>query len=146
MAWRSKHNMLRGIAFMGTDNVNIVRSSYMPISPIVNNELPADQIEYLNERLEILSLLDKKVALSINADMPSVDTFYYGKPANFAKLIDLTRKYHEDAGYTVVTVSPFNEPDYSDHQGSKQDFYDIALDLRNNYPEFDDIRISGEIL
>lgn len=49
---------------------------------------------------------------------------------------------HQEAGRRVVSISPFNEPDYGWGQGDIGDFYNIAAELRKN-ARFDSIRISG---
>ena len=58
-------------------------------------------------------------------------------------MMDLHTRYFQDAGYEVISVAPFNEPDYSyTGQGTREDFYKIAVGLRAN-PRFENIRICG---
>lgn len=142
-AWPSEDNIRRGVAFMGANRVDLVRASFQPTMPLVDGELQAEQVKWLNTRLGLVALtgLDTKVVL--NCDHPSVDAWYKGNAANWAKLIDVTTKYVQDRGRTVVTVSPFNEPDYSaTGQGTVTDFFNIATLLKEN-SRFDGIRISG---
>lgn len=56
--------------------------------------------------------------------------------------MDVTARMHQEAGRRVVSISPFNEPDYGWGQGDIGDFYNIAAELRKN-ARFDSIRISG---
>ncbi|MGI6219500.1 MAG: LamG-like jellyroll fold domain-containing protein [Bacteroidaceae bacterium] len=143
LAWLSRDNIIRGMAFMGPENVDVVRSSFTPTSPLVDNELQADELATLNERLDIISLLPAETKVVLNCDHPSVSSWFVGNPVHWAELIDVTRRHHEAAGRQVITVSPFNEPDlYATGQGTIEDFRQIAAELRKN-PEFDDIRISG---
>lgn len=147
LAWLSEGNIRRGIAFMGADRVDVVRSSFRPTAPLVNGELTAAEQEILNERLQIINTWFGPMNLVLNSDHPSVDTWYKNgdgtvNAARWAQLIDLTTRLHQEEGHNVVTVSPFNEPDYGWGQGDMQDFYNIAGELKN-IPLFEDIRISG---
>ncbi|WP_162198218.1 LamG-like jellyroll fold domain-containing protein [Geofilum rubicundum] len=142
LAWLSEGNILRGMAFMGADRVDLVRSSFTPTAPLVDGELQSVELGRLNERLDIIALLNPETKVVLNCDHPTVDPWFDGHAARWAQLIDVTTRHHQEAGRTVVTVSPFNEPDYGWGQGSMLDFYNIAGELRDN-PRFDNIRISG---
>lgn len=142
LAWLSEANILRGLAFMGADRVDLVRSSFTPTAALVDGALQSVELGRLNERLAIIELLNPETKVVLNCDHPTVDPWFDGNAARWAQLIDVTTRLHEEAGRTVVTVSPFNEPDYGWGQGSMADFYDIAGELRQN-PRFDNIRISG---
>lgn len=143
LAWLSRDNVVRGMAFMGAENVDVVRSSFTPTDSLIDNELQADELATLNERLEIISLLPASTKVVLNCDHPSVSSWFVGNPARWAELIDVTRRHHEEAGREVVTVSPFNEPDYYyTGQGTIEDFRQITAELRKK-PAFDSIRISG---
>ncbi len=148
LAWLSEANIRRGVAFMGSDIVDVVRSSFMPTNPIVNGALTGDALTNTNLRISIINeWLDEHTQVVLNSDHPSIgadfDPSNANQAANWAELIDITRAMHVDAGRTVITVSPFNEPDYSTTgQGTIDDFYDIVEVLKQN-PNFDNIRISG---
>lgn len=142
LAWLSEANIIRGIAFMGADRVNIVRSSFTPTSPLVDGQLKTEELNTLKRRLNIIDLLPEQTKVVLNCDHPTVDPWFKNKPSRWAELIDVTTKLHQDRGRTVVSVSPFNEPDYGWGQGTIQDFYNIAGELKNN-PRFHNIRISG---
>jgi hypothetical protein len=144
LAWLSESNIRRGIGFMGVERVDVVRSSFMPTDTIANNKLKGTALTNTNLRLNIIDkwlLPETKVAL--NCDHPKVNSWYVGNAARWAQMIDVTARYHEERGYTIITASPFNEPDYSyTGQGTIQDFYNIIIEMRKN-PRFDSIRISG---
>ncbi len=144
LAWLSEGNIRRGIAFMGADRIDIVRSSFMPTNPLVNGELQGEALTNTNLRLDIIrKWLPESTKVALNCDHPSVHSYFKGNAENWAALIDVTTKMHQEAGREVITVSPFNEPDYSyTGQGTIQDFFNIALQL-NNITRFDSIRISG---
>lgn len=145
LAWLSESNIRRGIAFMGIDNVDIIRSSFMPTEPLVDGHLQGDALKNTLLRISIIknNLGSNAGDVVLNSDHPTVHSYFYGNAVNWAALIDETRSLHEASGLNVVAVSPFNEPDYSaTGQGNIEDFYNIAGELKNN-ANFDDIRISG---
>lgn len=143
-AWPSQDNMTRGVAFIGKDCLGTARASFQP-SDLVdeNGELSTQQKRALNNRLNIIRTSGVK-DIVLNCDHEALNSAnYYGKPAEWARLIEATVKYCQSKGYNVVTVSPFNEPDYTAWgEGSMQDFYNIAKILKSN-PLFENIRISG---
>ncbi|MBS2098459.1 RICIN domain-containing protein [Carboxylicivirga linearis] len=148
LAWLDGNNIIRGSRFMGKENVHVVRSSFMPTDPIVNGALTGDALTNTNLRINIINdnlLPETKVVL--NSDHPSIgDDFDPSNPdrtANWMELIDITRQMHVDAGREVITVSPFNEPDYSaTGQGTIDDFLALAAALKGN-ANFNGVRISG---
>jgi hypothetical protein len=143
LAWLSEDNIRRGIAFMGADRVDVVRSSFMPTEPLKEGALQGDALTNTNLRIDIINRrLDKRTEVALNCDHPSVHSFFSGNAENWAQLIAITTQMHQDAGRTVVSVSPFNEPDYGWGQGTLSDFFNIAGELKKN-PDFDSIRISG---
>jgi hypothetical protein len=144
LAWLDEGNIRRGIAFMGAERVDIVRSSFTPTDSLVDGELKAVELGRLNQRINIINTwLGSNTRVVLNSDHPSVDPWYVGNAAHWAQLIDVTTRHHQEAGRTVVSVSPFNEPDNSSTgQGPITDFYNIAGELMLN-PRFDSIRISG---
>lgn len=141
-AWPSEENIRRGVAFMGADGVDVVRVSFQPTHALVNGTLHQEQINWINRRLELVSFTGPNTRLTINSDHPSVDPWYAGNAARWAQLMDLTTRRYQQAGRTVVSIAPFNEPDFGWGQGTIMDFYNICGELRKN-PLFDNIRISG---
>lgn len=140
-AWEDEGNIRRGQGFMET--VDIVRVSFRPTDPIVDGDLGADQKEHIQTRLGLLGFVSPKPKLAINSDHPKIDDFYKGNAQAWAQMMDLHTRYFQDAGYEVISVAPFNEPDYTyTGQGTREDFYKIAVELRAN-PRFKNIRICG---
>ena len=135
LAWLSDVNIRRGIAFMGSDRIDVVRSSFMPTNPLLNGtQLQGDALTNTNLRINIIKqYLGTNSKVVLNSDHPKVDAYFYGNAVNWAKLIDITAKLHQDQGLTVTSVSPFNEPDYTaTGQGTLNDFYNISGELRKN--------------
>jgi len=140
-AWEDEGNIRRGTAFM--EKVDVVRVSFRPTHPLVNDDLEPEQKYHINKRLRLADFAGPDAKLTINSDHPEIDPSYKGNAKNWAKMMDLHTRYFQDGGREVVSVAPFNEPDYSyTGQGTKEDFYNIAVELRKN-PLFKDIRISG---
>lgn len=143
LAWLSETNIRRGISFMGKERVDIVRSSFIPTSPIHDGKLQGEALTNTNLRMNIIqNNFGTDMQVVLNCDHPSVDDSYAGNARNWAELIDVTTQLHQNRGFNVIAVSPFNEPDYGWGQGSIDDFYNIIGEL-NKIPRFDSIRISG---
>ena len=142
-AWPSEDNMKRGIAFIGTENLGTARASFQPSDLIVNGELSKAQQQALDNRLRIVALSGvKDIALNCDHEVMNKDN-YYGKPEEWVKMIEASVIYCQKKGFNVVSVAPFNEPDYTPWgEGSISDFYNIARLLKQN-PLFDNIRICG---
>ena len=146
LAWLSESNIRRGIAFMGADRIDVIRASFQPTLPLVNGDISGTQLTDLNTRLGIIDLTGVKTKVVLNCDHPSVDASYQGNAANWAALIDATAKRIQARGRTIVSVSPFNEPDYGWNQytgsNGQRDFFNICTELRKN-TRFDGIRLCG---
>ena len=153
LAWMHEQNLRRCVLFMGKDNVAVARVSFQPTYPLVDGDLQQAQKDDLAERLRLLGFCNEDIRLTLNCDHPSVDASYRENAEAWAELIDVTTRYFQEAGYEVVSVSPFNEPDYGWNQwlpGSqdgngearKEGFRQIAALLREN-PRFDGMRICG---
>lgn len=149
LAWLSEENVRRGMRFMGPERVDVIRSSFMPTDSLIDGQLKPYELGKVQERLAIISLLPPETEVQLNCDHPSVHAWYtsykYGKERvdHWVQLINATKKLHEEAGRKVVTVAPFNEPDYtSTGQGNPTMFRDICQAL-SEHPDFQDVRISG---
>lgn len=142
-AWPSADNMNRGVAFIGKEHLSTARGSFQPSDLVVDGELSAAQKRDLENRLNIIRLSGvTEIALNCDHEALNADN-YVGKPEEWAKLIEATTRYCQKKGFTVLSVAPFNEPDYTAWgQGSMQDFYEVAKLLKAN-PLFENIRICG---
>lgn len=142
-AWPDEWNMRRGTAFIGAENLGTARGSFQPNDLIVNGELSASQKAALDKRLNLIRL-SGVTSIALNCDHEVLNKAnYVGKPAEWANLIEATARYCQAKGFTVVSVAPFNEPDYSSWgQGSQADMTAVAKLLSEN-PYFQNIRICG---
>ena len=142
-AWPDEWNMRRGTAFIGAENLGTARASFQPNDSIVDGQLSMSQKAALNNRLNLIKK-SGVTSIALNCDHEVLNkSNYVGKPAEWVKLIEATARYCQEKGYTVVSVAPFNEPDYSSWgQGSQADMKEVARLLKEN-PFFANIRICG---
>lgn len=150
-AWQSDENMRRGIAYIGKENIGVVRVSFQPTEALVGDTaLTKSQLRAIENRIRLAKMAGKP-ELAINCDPADgkVATWFTsssGKAnaARWAKLIDVTLSKYRASGLTVRTVAPFNEPDYGWGQGSIDDFREICgILLRNYADDFADVRLSA---
>lgn len=159
-AWPSEDNIRRGTNHIGKEYLGTGRVSFQP-SDLVdeNGELSASQQSALNNRLRIIALSGVK-DIALNCDHEVLCSYeddtedwvkkaaqhrtnYVGKPAEWVRLFKATVNYCRNKGYNVVSISPFNEADYTAwNQGTMNDFKEICRLMKED-AFFDGIRISG---
>lgn len=155
VAWDSQDNVRRGTNYITKADLSVGRVSFQP-SDLVgeDDQLSAAQKNALQRRLDHIAISGVK-DLILNCDhevlcnkdnYPNCDTNYanyYGKPQEWLKVIRASVKYCRSKGFNVVTISPFNEPDYTAwKEGTKAHFKEIAR-LISEDPELQGIRISA---
>ena len=74
MAWLSEANIRRGIAFMGKELVDVVRSSFTPTDSLVNGDLKPAELATLNQRLSLMNLLGANTVVMLNDDPPTISS------------------------------------------------------------------------
>ena len=148
-AWKSEQNMRKGINHIGAENIGIIRLSFQPAYQLANGKLTDNHIKNLKERLRYADLVSKTVDCVINCDQEAGIDEWYTKNnkaniQNWCDMIDQSVAYvQRNSKHRLVSVSPFNEPDYGWGQGSKSDMREICKMLKESYPRFDTIRISA---
>lgn len=145
-AWPSEENIRRGISYIGASNITLARASFQPWGELVNGQLPDSLRTNLLTRLNYISRIGKHVGIELNDDPGDgsvVPSAYKGNAKAWADLITATAKIVQEKGFKLVSVAPFNEPDYGWGQGTMTDFYNIAKLLKEEYPGYDTIRICG---
>lgn len=151
-AWPSEDNVRRGTNHIGKEYLGTGRVSFQPSDLIdENGELSAAQKKDLNNRLRIIALSGVK-DIALNCDHEVLCSYdnaeqhrknYVGKPAEWIRLFKATVNYCRDKGFNVVSISPFNEPDYTAwNQGPMSDFKEIARLMKED-EFFEGIRVSG---
>ncbi len=148
-AWLSEDNVRRGVEFMGKPQVDVIRFSFTGDTPVVGGTLTGSGLDEFNTRKAIVNnWTDSHTALYLNNDTASLDSSYSGvngvNAAAWAELIDVTRQKCEAEVRPVISVSPFNEPDYGTWQGNKTRLGQVCQELRTTYSSgFSGIRLCG---
>ena len=170
-AWDWDFNVNRGIAHIGKGNFATGRVSFQPNDLVTDNgdgtyTLTERQQKKLKWRCDLIKLTGAK-EVNLNCDHEALfcpidengnkkDTEardytgrknYQGKPQEWYKLIKASVQYVQSQGLKVVSVSPFNEPDYvweqaTSEEQAQKDFLAIAKLIRAD-DFFKDIRICG---
>ncbi|MBR1520011.1 MAG: RICIN domain-containing protein [Bacteroidaceae bacterium] len=155
-AWNWDFNVNRGVAHIGKGNFETGRISFQPTAEVIDNgdgtyELTAAQKRVLRSRCQNILLTGcNKVAINndqedaLNKDNGNYDKYqslYLNKPEAWYKLIKASVAYAKECGVDVISISPFNEPDYGDWgQGTKASMKEICRLIKND-PYFDGIRV-----
>lgn len=166
-AWDSNDNFVRGMRAMTPDIVDIVRVSYNPYALVTTQgQVPAGECtRQLNSRMEKVAKVEalrsgnRKVDIAINLDATRLDLqgdYYYinegaldwnlgtKNHSEWAKLLHAyVSTIRRDFGNPVVSIAPFNEPDYKWNGLHMAHFKNINEAFRANYPDMQDVRISG---
>ncbi len=163
VGWISEDNMRTGVFFAGKDLVDIVRVGYRPTESVEEGALSESQLSYVKTRADIVKQWCKSnVQVNINSDpgdgsSTGVNPWYNayaagttGRGQRWAKCIDLHYDAFKAQGLTnIVSISPFNEPDYGWGQGysnatRQADFLATAKSLREDYgTKYDGVRMCG---
>ncbi len=143
-AWDSEDNVTRGTNYIGKDVMRTGRVSFQPSDPVGDDgNLSAEQQKALLSRLNHIRISGVRDVI-LNCDHEALNSSnYYGKPEEWYKVIKASVKYIREKGFNVVTVSPFNEPDYTPWgEGTKAHFRAIAKLIAED-DGFKGIRISA---
>ena len=160
-AWNWDYNIRRGANYIGKSYQNnapsqlsIARVAFQPTDLVIDNgdgtyELTAAQKEAMKSRCDNIKNLTGVTAINMTADqeayypVPQYVNNYYGKVNEWYKLIKASVKYCEELGMTVYSISPYNEPDYTDwKEGTKSQYKQLCQLLRED-PYFNGIDICG---
>jgi hypothetical protein len=136
-AWLSEVNVRRGVVFMGQPQVDVIRFSFTADRPLTNGNLNASALTEFNARMAIVNNYTAPgTALYLNNDSDFIDAYYQTNgvtiATNWANLINATRQQCVAAGRTVLSVAPFNEPDFGTAQGNIAKLGEICWYLRTN--------------
>lgn len=149
-AWLDPVNVRRGVIFMGKPQVDVIRFSFTPDAPLVRGDLDPGRQKEFDERMSIVNTYTKpSTALYFNLD-GEYDPWF--KDSNgeiradrYAQLIDVTRQKAERARRKVLSIAPFNEPDYTASPGTIDKLREICGKLRSGSyrMKFRSIRLCG---
>lgn len=166
-AWDNEGNVRCGTNHIGKENMRYGRISFQPNDLVGEDlQLSSRQKTALRNRVTHIKLSGTtEVQMNCDHEMLVADHYktdgvwktggeedwkaacanYKGEDMHqrWYRLIKASVKYAETLGVKVVSVAPFNEPDYTAwNEGTKGDFYEIAR-LISEDPEMAGIRISA---
>lgn len=136
--WANYDNMLRGLIYMGTNNVNLVRVGFFVDAPLTNNDVTPGDKSSMQTCANLAAMAtaathwDMNLNSSVNAWYQSGANLVY--PDRWAAAIEACQRYYNR---TIWSVEGFNEPDYTpNNEGSAQNLYDIFgyLQTSTNFP------------
>ncbi len=136
--WASSDNMRRGLIYMGTNTVNIIRVGFFVDAPLTNNDVtPADKSNMetcanLAAMATAATKWDMNLDSGVNAWYQSGANTVY--PNRWAEAMEACQRYYNK---TFWSAEGFNEPDYtSNGEGSPQNLAQIFSYLRasTNFP------------
>lgn len=158
-AWDSSDNVTRGTNFIGKNFMGTGRISFQP-SDLVDEEgnLSTAQKNALKSRINHIKLsgvtdvvlncdhevlCDHENDATWTARAQKARANYQHKPYEWYRVIKASVLYAKSLGINVVTVSPYNEPDYTAwNEGSQAEFKEIAKYISED-PDMEGIRISA---
>ena len=155
-AWNWDFNVNRGIAHIGKGNFETGRISFQPNAEVIDNgdgtySLTDKQKNAMKSRCKNILLTgcnqveinnDQEDALS-DANYATYQSVYLNKPEAWYKLIKASVAYAKECGVEVISIAPFNEPDYTAWgQGTQASMKEICRLIKQD-PFFDGIRVCG---
>lgn len=168
-AWDWDYNVNLGVNHIGKGNFNTGRVSFQPIDLVIDNgdgtySLTERQKNRLKWRCDLMKRTGT-TEVNINCDHEALTNKigsngfgvdgkdytgrnnYRGKPQEWYRLIKASVAYVREQGLKVISVSPFNEPDFVWDQAMNEtqamsDFLEIAKLIKAD-PYFDGIRVCG---
>lgn len=157
LAWKDEANIRTGVFYAGRDVIDIIRLSFQPTKSVEDGTWSDEQQADLKYRADaVLRWCKPGVRYNLNDDHASVAPWYNAagtsamRGERWAKLIDMAADYYKSRGLTnLVSISPFNEPDYGWDQGysastRKADFKAICEALKTGYDgKYADVRMCG---
>jgi len=142
-AWASEDNMRRGLAYMGMDNVDMVRVSFPINEPLVDGDLPASKDAHFTTRLGIAGLAGDRPFTMLPDTEAGVHPWYKdGNDVNPERWVQLMAASQKRYGKKMMAVEAFNEADYGWGQGSARNLNDILGALRKS-PDFAGVQLGG---
>lgn len=137
--WTSSDNMQRGLIFMGTNKVTMVRVGFLANAPLTNNDISPAQKATLQSMANVAAMAGTNVLWDLSsATGAGVDAWYQSGtgtvyPNRWAAAMEACQRYYNKK---MWMAEPFNEPDYGWGQGSQQNLYDVIgyLQASTNFP------------
>lgn len=160
-AWNWDFNVNRGIAHIGKGNFETGRISFQPNAKVIDNgdgEYPDATYSLTEKQKNAMKSRCKNILLTgcnqveINNDQEDAlsaenvtvyQADYLNKPMAWYKLIKASVAFARTCGVEVISIAPFNEPDYTAWgQGTMASMKEICRLIKGD-PFFDGIRVCG---
>jgi regulation of enolase protein 1 (concanavalin A-like superfamily) len=142
--WPSADNMRRGLIFMGSQNVNVVRMPATLDAPLVNGDITDADKAQLQQSIDLAAMAGPNALWDLSGHAP-VDPWYWSGsnrvyPDRWAAAMAACQQYYNRP---IWMAEPFNEPDYLPWtEGSRQDLSDI-MGLLGASPNFTGTLLAG---
>jgi hypothetical protein len=126
--WASSDNMRRGLMFMGTNEVDMVRVAFPVATALTDGDLSPAQKADLTNALSIASMAGPNTPLTLSAGTGAgVDPWFKNGaevlPNRWVQAMEAAARF---CNRPIIATEPFNEPDYAPWgQGTMQNLYDI---------------------
>jgi len=120
--------MQRGLIFMGTNKVTMVRVGFLANAPLTNNDISPAQKATLQSMANVAAMAGANALWDMSsATGAGVDPWYQSGagmvyPDRWAAAMEACQRYYNKK---MWMVEPFNEPDFGWGQGSQQNLYNI---------------------
>lgn len=136
--WPSFDNMQRGLIYMGTNNVTIVRVGFFVDAPLTNNDVTLGDKSNMQTDINLAGMATAATRWDMNLDS-GVNSWYESAanvvyPDRWAAAMEACQRYYNR---NFWSVEGFNEPDYTPNgEGTAQNLDDIFgyLQASTNFP------------
>lgn len=114
--WTSSDNMQRGLIFMGTNNVNVVRVGFLVNAPLTNNDISPAQKLTLQSMINVAAMAKSSALWDLCVSTgDGVDPSYQNgsgrvHPDLWEAAMEACQRYYNR---NMWMAEPFNEPDYA---------------------------------
>lgn len=148
VTWASYDNIRRGLMFMGTNEVDMVRVAFLANAPVTNgvngNDLSPAQKAELSNMASLANMAGAGKPWTFSSGTGAgVDPWFKSGgdviPSRWVQAMEAAKKHYNHA---LLSTEPFNEPDYGWGQGTIQNLYDILGLLQVN-TNFAGVALSG---
>ena len=148
-AWPSFDNMQRGLIYMGTNNVNIVRVGAFMDSQLTNNDVSPGDKATMQSMGNLALMATAATKWDLLGGGPPNSWYVSGSgtvyPDRWALAMEACQRYYASTfGRGIWSAEPFNEPDYGPNglSSGQQNLYDIFGYLQAS-TNFSSTRMSG---
>lgn len=145
-AWESSDNMRRGIAYMGEENVKMVRVTFMTEYSVESGDLTAEAKGQVDLRRNLAQMAGDPELTLVQHGGEQVNPWYRSGnqviPERWVQAMVVAQRHY---GKKFASVEPFNEPDFDLEQGNAKNLWDVLGVLKQS-PDFAGVKLAGPSL